>query len=90
MLERELSRHGKIVSPIKKVLSGCKSPLLHHMVPHRRQLFMILNNSNEELNLSFCLKIDVLFATSNVMKCFGCGKEGHVIRVCPEKPDGSG
>ncbi|XP_038566621.1 uncharacterized protein LOC119897117 [Micropterus salmoides] len=54
---------------------------------------MILNNSNEELNLSFQLKIDgfdyVLFATSDVMKCFGCGKEGHVIRVCPEKPAGT-
>lgn len=54
---------------------------------------MILNNSKEELNLSFRLKIDgfdyVLFATSDVMKCFGCGKEGHVIRVCPEKPAGT-
>ncbi|KAI3357876.1 hypothetical protein L3Q82_015542, partial [Scortum barcoo] len=27
-----LSRRGKVVSPIKKVLSGCKSPLLRHVV----------------------------------------------------------
>ncbi|TWW67244.1 hypothetical protein D4764_02G0002850 [Takifugu flavidus] len=36
-LERELSRHGKLVSPIKKLLSGCRSPLLRHIVSHRRQ-----------------------------------------------------
>ncbi|KAI3373021.1 hypothetical protein L3Q82_023456, partial [Scortum barcoo] len=53
---RELSRHGKVVSPIKKVLSGCKSPLLKHVVSHRRQLFMILNNRNEEFNCRFHTK----------------------------------
>ena len=93
VLERELSRHGKIVSPIKKVLTGCKSPLLQHVVSHRRQLFMILNNSSTELSVTFRLKIEgidyILFATSDVMRCFGCGKEGHVIRVCPEKPAAS-
>ncbi|TWW59893.1 hypothetical protein D4764_06G0014230 [Takifugu flavidus] len=36
-LVRELSRHGKVVSPIRKMLSGCKSPLLRHVVSHRRQ-----------------------------------------------------
>lgn len=33
-LVRELSRHGKVVSPIRKLLSGCKSPLLRHVVSH--------------------------------------------------------
>ncbi|TWW71195.1 hypothetical protein D4764_17G0006780 [Takifugu flavidus] len=32
----ELSRHGKIVSPMRKVMSGCKSPLLKYVVSHRR------------------------------------------------------
>ncbi|TWW54279.1 hypothetical protein D4764_0188260 [Takifugu flavidus] len=36
-LERELSRHGKLVSPIRKLMSGCRSPLLRHVVSHRRQ-----------------------------------------------------
>ena len=40
-LSRELSRHGKVVSPIKKILSGCRSQLLKHVVSHRGQLFMI-------------------------------------------------
>jgi hypothetical protein len=56
-LSRELSRHGKIASPVKKSMS-CKSNLLKHVVSHRRQLYMILNNRNEELNLRFIVKVD--------------------------------
>ena len=91
LLEVELSRHGKIVSPIKKVSSGCKSPVLQHVVSHRRQVFMVLKDS-AELNLTFRVKVDgadyVIFATSDVMRCFACGKVGHVIRGCPERPAG--
>ncbi|TWW76602.1 hypothetical protein D4764_13G0012640 [Takifugu flavidus] len=49
-LARELARFGKIVSPIRKVLSRCKSPLLKHVVSHSRQVYMILNNRAAELN----------------------------------------
>ena len=70
-LSRELSRHGKIVSPVKKIMSGCKSQLLKHVVSHRRQLYMILNKRSEELNLRFIVKVDDyeywIFATSSVM-----------------------
>lgn len=44
LLCREFSRQGKVVSPVKKISSGCKSPLLKHVVSQRRQLYMILNN----------------------------------------------
>lgn len=27
----------------------------------------------------------MIFASSENMKCFGCGAEGHIIRSCPEK-----
>ncbi|XP_023188789.1 uncharacterized protein LOC111610513 [Xiphophorus maculatus] len=90
-LIKELSRHGKVVSPIRKVLSGCKSPLLKHVVSHRRQLFMLLNRRDEELDLRFHVKVDgfdyVLFATSSHMKCFGCGQEGHIIKMCPGRAE---
>lgn len=42
-LQRELSRHGKVVSPIRKMLSGCKSSVLRH----HRQVHMMLNNRAE-------------------------------------------
>ena len=91
-LSRELSRHGKVASPIRKLLSGCKSPLLKHVVSHRRQVYMILNNRNEELNLCFHVKVEeydyvIFFATTSVMKCFGCGEEGHTVRSCPRQSD---
>ncbi|TWW77602.1 Transposon TX1 uncharacterized 82 kDa protein ORF 1 [Takifugu flavidus] len=86
-LARELARFGKIVSPIRKVLSGCKSPLLKHVVSHRRELYMILNNRAEELNVRFHVKVEefdyMLYASSSVMKCSGSGEEGHLIRACP-------
>ena len=48
---------------------------------------MILNNRDAELNLRFHVKVDdydyVIFASSSVMKCFGCGVEGHTVRTCP-------
>lgn len=89
IIERELSRHGQIVSAIKKIPLGCKSPLLKHVVSFRRQVYMILKSGAEELNIVLKFKIDgfdyVIFASTENLKCFGCGKEGHLLRSCPEK-----
>ena len=41
VLIRELSRHGEIVSAIRKLPSGFKSPLMIHVVGYRRQVHMI-------------------------------------------------
>ena len=79
VLVRELSRYGKIISPIKKMSLGCKSPLLKHIVSHRRQVLMILNKKDEELNLVFNVRVDdfdyAVFVNSGSFKCFGCRKE---------------
>ncbi|KAF0039235.1 hypothetical protein F2P81_007470 [Scophthalmus maximus] len=133
VLQRELCRYGKIVSPFRKLPSGCKSLLLRHVVSHRRRVLMILNKKDEELNLVFRLKVGIVtndtfvsvtplttpatkVTVSNIppfirdevlqrelcrygkivspfrklpsgwtVKCFGCGEEGHLVRVCPEK-----
>ncbi|TWW62760.1 hypothetical protein D4764_04G0014070 [Takifugu flavidus] len=85
-LVKELSRHGKVVFPIRKMLSGCKSPLLRNVVSHRRQVHMILNNRVDEFNYRFIVRVDdfdyTLFATSSALKCFNCGEEGHLARAC--------
>lgn len=89
VIERELLRYGQIVSAIKKIPVGCKSPLLKHVVSFKRQVFMVLKQGHEELNLSFKFTIDgfdyVIFVTTETMKCFNCNKEGHLYRFCPEK-----
>ena len=75
------------MSPIKKLASGCKSPFLKHVVSHRRMLYMILNDRTHELKVTFKLTVDgfeyTLFATTENMKCFGCGEEGHLVKSCP-------
>lgn len=89
LLLAELSRHGKIVSKMKKIPLGCKSPLLKHVVCFRRQVHMILKSETEELSVAFKFKVDgydyVVFASSETMRCFGCGQEGHLRRFCKEK-----
>lgn len=90
VLERELSRHGQLVSAIKKLHMGGKSALMRHAVSHRRQVHMILKQDNEELNIAFRFKIEgfdyVIYATTERMKCFGCGREGHLVRSEPRRP----
>ena len=85
----ELSRYGQIVSQIKMVSLGSKSPKLRHVVSHRRQVFMVLKDNTRDLNLSFSFKVEgfnyMVFVSSETMKCFECGEEGHLVRSCPGK-----
>lgn len=89
LLLAELSRHGKVVSQMKKIPFGCKSPLLKHVVCFRRQVYMVLKKDADELNVAFKFRVDgfdyVVFVTSEIMKCFRCGKEGHIRGACIEK-----
>ena len=93
VLLRERLRHGKIILAIRKLPSGCKSPLLRHVVSHRRQVHMILHKKDSELNLVFKLRVDdfdyAVFVNSGNLKCFACGKEGHLVRACPDKTPGT-
>jgi len=40
------------------------------------------------LTIRFRVRVDdydyMVYATSSVMKCLGCGEEGHIVRVCPK------
>ncbi|TWW73484.1 Transposon TX1 uncharacterized 82 kDa protein ORF 1 [Takifugu flavidus] len=68
--------------------SRTKSPLLRHVVSFRRQVVMVLNNTEEELKLAPRFRVDdfdyTVFVTTDSQKCFGCGEEGHLIRSCPK------
>lgn len=89
MLENVLARHGKFTAPIKMIPLGCKNPDMKHIMSFRRQTFMILNNQSEALNLSVKLKLEgkeyIIFISSDTMRCFDCGEQGHVRQNCPRK-----
>ncbi|KAL6476262.1 hypothetical protein MHYP_G00147610 [Metynnis hypsauchen] len=67
LIARELSRHGKLVSPIRKVPLGCKNPLIKHLVSFRRAVFMVLKDG-EDLDLVMKFSVDgfeyAVFVTS--------------------------
>lgn len=88
VLIKELSRFGKVVAPVKKIAIGGKSDLVKHVVSFRRFTYMILSDNKTELNLTLKLKIQdfdyTVYVSTDVMKCFGCGRIGHLVRTCPE------
>ncbi|KAK3558071.1 hypothetical protein QTP86_007319 [Hemibagrus guttatus] len=55
---KELSRYGRMVSPIKKIPLGCKSPLVKHLVSFRRMVFMVFKEGVGELNDDFKFTVD--------------------------------
>lgn len=81
-------RCGKLVSPIKMITIGSKSPLLKYVVSFQPFICMI-QNDDEALELSLDLKVDefdnVIYVTMDKMKCFNCGEVGHLIHACPGK-----
>ena len=59
--------------------------------PSIGKIFIILKNNTEELNLMLKFRVDdfdyTVYVSSERMKCFGCGVEGHLIWTCPQKKD---
>ncbi len=84
-----LSRYGKLISPLKMIPIGVKSPQLKHVMSFRRFTYMVLKDNVDELDLTLNFRHDdvnyVIYATTNVMKCYGCRENGHLVRVCPKK-----
>ncbi|KAI3369169.1 hypothetical protein L3Q82_026128 [Scortum barcoo] len=81
VLEAGIVLRYPLVNPSKKIT-------VSNAPPFRRQVYMILKDADSHLNLTLNFKVDGfnynVFVTSETMKCFGCGAEGHLIRTCPE------
>lgn len=78
-LATELCHYKRIIFPIKIIIMGDKTPPeMKHVVFNRWQIFIVL----KDLNLSLSFKVDgfnyVVFITTETMKCFICGTEGHL------------
>lgn len=84
-----LARYGKLISPIKMIPIGSKSSILKHVVSFRRFVYMVLKDNTDELDLTLNFRHEdfnyVIYASTNTMRCYACGDNGHLIRACPKK-----
>ncbi|KAK3561867.1 hypothetical protein QTP86_017478, partial [Hemibagrus guttatus] len=92
---KELSRYGRLVSPIKKIPFGCKSPLVKHLVSFRRMVFMVFKEGVGELNVVFKFSVEgfdynIFVSSDTDIKCFKCGQTEHLARACPERQSDPG
>ncbi|KAF4072283.1 hypothetical protein AMELA_G00261330 [Ameiurus melas] len=71
------------------LLLGSKDPAVKHVLSFRRQVYMFLNNRERTLDVNFKVKHSgnsyTVYATTERLRCFGCGEVGHKRLSCPRR-----
>ncbi len=79
-----------VVSQIKMLPLGCRSEQAKHVMSFRRQAYIVLPTSNVDKVLNVVLKFRIkdhdyqVYASTETLKCFTCGKFGHLKRFCSQ------
>ena len=88
-IRKELSRFGKFASGFRVLSAGFQADAVKHVVSFRRQVFMFLNNNEQQLNVHFKVRhgegLYAGFASTDSLRCFECGDLGHKSFACPHK-----
>lgn len=91
-IEEELRKSLRLKSPIHLSKCGLRDPRLSHILAYKREVY-IVSEDKEKVpvfihvswkNIQY--KIHVSFDNMHSMRCFQCGKEGHLSKDCSAAP----
>ncbi|KAL1458639.1 hypothetical protein WDU94_008773 [Cyamophila willieti] len=91
-IEDELRKTLRLKSSIHLSKCGMRDPRLSHILAYKREVY-IVSEDKENVPVFITVswknipyKIHVSFDSSHSIRCFQCGKEGHLSKNCSEAP----
>lgn len=77
----------KLVSPVSFIKAGISEPGFNHILSFRRQAYIPpedLKKIPDRMQIDFDGSTYWIYASSDIMTCFICKKEGHIANKCPD------